>query len=90
MPQHPHACPTPNHPLIVALFASSCAARKISYEKSSGTFSLKLGGGGRAKEVVQESEMFLSNRVEMDKYLMLVDAVRVNKGLAVALPLGKP
>ena len=42
----------------------SCT-RKISFEKSSAAFSLKIGGRKPAK-VVQESEAFISNRVKDD------------------------
>ncbi len=43
--------------------------RKVSFEKSSGTFSLKLGGTA-GSEVVQESEAFTSNRLaaEMERW----------------------
>ncbi|TRY81056.1 hypothetical protein TCAL_09449 [Tigriopus californicus] len=43
----------------------SCTGRKTSYEKSSTAFSIVLGQG--KTEVFQDSEAFLTNRVEMER-----------------------
>ena len=39
----------------------------MSYEKAAGHFMLRLGGQGGPAEVVQETDTFISNRVEMER-----------------------
>ena len=42
-----------------------CTGRKVSYEKSAKAFYIKLGGPN--VEVCEDSEAFITNRVEMER-----------------------